>query len=57
MKKTACYVMTVNNNVVYPISRMYTLAECERICKQYNRESGANLYKAVKFTTAAGLNK
>lgn len=57
MTKRANYVVVANNSIIYPISRMYTLAECERICKQYNRESGANLYKAVKFTTAAGLNK
>ena len=57
MKRTTNYVVTVNNSIVYPISRMYTLSECERICKQYNRECGTNLYKAVKFTTAAGINK
>lgn len=57
MTKRANYVVAVNNSIVYPISRMYTFTECERICKQYNLECGANLYKAVKFTTAAGLNK
>lgn len=57
MMKRANYIITVNNSIVYPISRMYTLAECERICKQYNREQNTAAFKAVKFTTAAGLNK
>ena len=57
MTKRANYVVATANSITYPISRMYTLTECERICKQYNRECGENLYKAVKFTTAAGLNK
>lgn len=57
MKRTSNYVVTVNNSIVYPISKMYTLAECERICKKWNHESGKSVYKAVKFTTAAGLNK
>ena len=57
MTKRANYVISANNSIIYPISRMYTLAECERICKQYNRGCGEHVYKAVKFTTAAGLNK
>lgn len=57
MTKRANYVIAANNNIVYPISRMYTFTECERICKQYNRKSGKTVYKTVKFTTAAGLNK
>lgn len=57
MMKRANYVIATANSIVYPISRMYTLAECERICKQYNREQNTAAFKAVKFTTAAGLNK
>lgn len=57
MMKRANYVIATTNSIVYPISRMYTFTECERICKQHNRENGKTIYKAVKFTTAAGLNK
>lgn len=53
----ANYVVSINNSIVYPISRMYTLTECEQLCKQFNRECGKNVYKAVKFTTVTQIKQ